>query len=227
MAKKRSKYFATLAYSESCPNYLDCLNTLCIDYLVSPLHCSDVNSDGTPKKEHYHIILVFDSLKSCDQVRELISDFGFVGLEIVQSLRSYARYLCHLDNADKMQYSPDDVVCRGIDYQQFIKSDNDKYDIYARIIDYIRDKQVMSFYDLLVYARYNDFDMFRALCDNSYMIREFLRSAVDGARFVSQPNFDENFASVSDFDPANPFGVMATGVEIPPATTTKGGINNQ
>lgn len=225
MAKKRSKYFATLAYSESCPNYLDYLNTLCIDYLVSPLHCSDVNSDGTPKKEHYHIILVFDSLKSCDQVRDLISDFGFVGLEIVQSLRSYARYLCHLDNADKAQYSPDDVVCRGIDYQQFIKSDNDKYDIYARIIDYVCDKQIMSFYDLLVYARYNDFNMFRALCDNSYMIREFLRSAVDGARFISQPNFDGNFASVSDFDPANPFGVMATGVEIPPppATTTKGG----
>lgn len=216
MAKKRSKYFATLAYSESCPNYLDYLNTLCIDYLVSPLHCFDVNSDGTPKKEHYHIILVFDSLKSCDQVRDLISDFGFVGLEIVQSLRSYARYLCHLDNADKTQYSPDDVVCRGIDYQQFIKSDNDKYDIYARIIDYIRDKQIMSFYDLLVYARYNDFDMFRALCDNSYMIREFLRSAVDGSRFVSQPNFDGNFASVSDFDPANPFGVMATGVEVSP-----------
>lgn len=216
MAKKRSKYFATLAYSESCPNYLDYLNTLCIDYLVSPLHCFDVNSDGTPKKEHYHIILVFDSLKSCDQVRDLISDFGFVGLEIVQSLRSYARYLCHLDNADKTQYSPDDVVCRGIDYQQFIKSDNDKYDIYARIIDYIRDKQIMSFYDLLVYARYNDFDMFRALCDNSYMIREFLRSAVDGSRFVSQPNFDGNFASVSDFDPANPFGVMATGAEVSP-----------
>lgn len=221
MAKKRSKYFATLAYLESCPNYLDYLKTLCIDYLVSPLHSCDLHSDGTPKKEHWHIILIFDSLKSLDQVRDLISDFGFVGLEIVQSLRSYARYLCHLDDVDKAQYPVDDVVSRGIDYQQFIKTDNDKYDVYARIIDYVRDEQIMSFYDLLVYARYNDFDMFRALCDNSYMIREFLRSAVEGSRFVSCQHSDVDFDSVSDFDPSNPFGCMATGVDgFPPATTT-------
>lgn len=173
---KRSKNFATIIYPESCPDdFLDLIRDCKVNFLLSPLHDRDVSSDGTLKKPHYHLIFVFDSLKSCDQVKDLFGTFGGVGCEIVNSLVSYARYLIHLDDPDKCQYSSDDVVAYGIDYQSFIVRPSDKYDLMARVIDFCESSGCTSFRRLLLYARHEDFEMFKLLCDNSYVIREFLR----------------------------------------------------
>lgn len=179
MAVKRSKNFCTVAYPESIsfPELKTFLDELHICYLISPLHDKDVvaEANNAPKKPHWHIVLIFDSLKSVPQVKDLMHP-STVGLEIVNSLVSYARYLVHMDNPEKAQYNIEDVVFYGIDYKQLCLKESDKYDAFGRLLDYVVAEHITSFSSLLLYAKHNDEPMFRALCDNSYTIREFLRS---------------------------------------------------
>lgn len=194
---KRSKNFATIVYQESSDIFevKKCLDSLHISYLISPIHDRDyLESSSDFKKAHYHVVLIFDSLKSVPQVKDILSfkdlkhdydldslgfDFekvNFVGLEIVNSLTSYARYLCHMDNPEKAQYSVSDVVSFGLDYQQLCHKENDKYDAFGRVIDFIVSTKCTSFARLLLHAKLNDYEMFRALCDNSFAAREFIKS---------------------------------------------------
>lgn len=191
-SSKRSKTFATLFYLENLSSnsdpdeslnalYLqDLLRGLHVSFLVSPCHSKDIKEDGTFKKAHYHVILIFDSLKSVPQVKEIMEELNlpFVGLEIVNSLTSYARYLIHLDDPEKFQYPVTNVLSYGIDYQELIRKRADKYSDYSCILDIVVSKHITSFAALLLWAKDNDKAIFNTLCDNSYTIREFIRSYV-------------------------------------------------
>ena len=41
---------------------------------------------------------MFDVVKTIEQVKKVVAEFGGVSCEKVNSLRGVARYLCHLDN---------------------------------------------------------------------------------------------------------------------------------
>lgn len=95
----RTRNFATVVYPESASgDWMEKLADLKIKAFVSPLHDKDKNPDGEPKKAHYHVILMFDSVKSVEQVKEITDEIGGVGVEKINSLRGYARYLIHADN---------------------------------------------------------------------------------------------------------------------------------
>ena len=103
----RGRNFATVVYPESASaDWQEVLAAEFVPAFISPLHDKDINPGGEVKKAHYHVILMFDGKKSEDQVREVFARIGGVGLERVQSIRGYARYLCHLDNPEKQQYEP-------------------------------------------------------------------------------------------------------------------------
>lgn len=176
----RTRNFATVVYPESAPeNWQQILAEEFIPAFISPLHDSDLNPTGEEKKEHYHIIIMFDGVKTPDQAKEVFEKIGGVGCEIVKSIRGYARYLCHLDNPEKAQYNPDDVrqLC-GADYSAVIGLVVDKYKAIDEIMDYIDENNIVSYRDLLQYARKERRDWFRILCDNgTYVILEYLKSA--------------------------------------------------
>ena len=93
----RTRNFATVVYPESAPqDWLEKLAEAKIEALVSPLHDKDKNPDGEPKKAHYHVILMFETVKTTEQVKEITEKIGGVGVEKINSLRGYARYLIHL-----------------------------------------------------------------------------------------------------------------------------------
>lgn len=210
MKVKRSKNFATILYPESCPSdFLGILKSFKVSFLLSPLHEYDVNSNGELKKPHYHLVLIFDSLKSIEQVQEVLEPVNAVGCEIVNSLVNYGRYLCHLDDKDKYQYDVNDVVSYGYDYSNLIATKADKYETMARILDFCVATKCCNFSRLLLYARQKDFEMFKILCDNSYMIREFLRSAIQDTSFRSDdvPLDDSDWVYSSGLDSDNPFSI--------------------
>lgn len=180
-SSRRFRNFATVVYpdSENTPdNWLAILQDFKTPVLVSPFHDQDINVTGEPKKPHYHVMIMFEGMKSPDQVRELFDQIGGVGLETVNSLRGYARYLCHLDNPDKHQYSPADVQeMSGIDYLEIIGLPSDRYEIIGEMIDYCQSELIYSYATLLIYARHNRNDWFRILCDSgTIVIKEFLKS---------------------------------------------------
>lgn len=175
----RGRNFATVVYPESAPtNWLDILSELKVPVMVSPLHDKDVNPTGEPKKPHYHVMIMFEGKKSDEQVKDILVSFGGVGLEKVQSLRGYARYLCHMDNPEKYQYKLEDVRCfGGCDYVSAIGLPTDKYKALDEMMSFCNEFNVICYADLVDYARNNRYDWFRVLADSgSVMMKEYLKS---------------------------------------------------
>ena len=177
----RARTWATVVYPESAPEaWQSILAEYVIPAFISPLHNLDLNPTGEEKKAHYHVVLMFEGKKSKLQVEEIFKAIGGVGCEYVQSVRGYARYLCHLDNPEKAQYSQDDVVCLGgSDYAYTIGLVTDKYKAIGEMIDFCADNNVVSYSELVEYARDNRSDWFRTLCDNGTVVmKEYLKSKV-------------------------------------------------
>ena len=175
----RTRNFATIVYPESAPkNWKEILEESFVPALISPLHDKDINADGEPKKPHYHVIIMFDSVKTEQQAKDLIEKFGGVGCQKVNVIRSYARYLCHLDNPEKAQYNTSDVIkiC-GADYDEVISLASDKYKVIDEMIDFCEKYNITSFYLLSKYAFKNNDQWKKALADNcSVFMREYLKS---------------------------------------------------
>lgn len=175
----RYRNFATVVYPESAvDSWQEVLSQQFIPAFISPLHDKDVNPTGEPKKPHYHVVLMFEGKKSISQVEDIFNLIGGVGCEVVQSIRGYARYLCHLDNPEKFQYNQDLVrsLC-GADYAGTIGLAIDKYKSIGEMQDFCEYYDVVSFYALANYARSNRPDWHRILCDcGSVFMREYLKS---------------------------------------------------
>ena len=179
-SSKRTRNFATVVYPESSPpDWQELLSAQFVPAFISPLHDKDKNPTGEDKKEHYHVIVMFDSVKTTEQATELFSLIGGVGCETVNSIRGYSRYLCHLDNPEKVQYKTDDVrALGGADYFSTIGLPIDRYEIIAEMMDYIDTHNIYDLRTLMRYSRAERPDWFRALCDNSIIvIKEYLKSA--------------------------------------------------
>lgn len=175
----RTRNYATVVYPESAPEkWFEILSEQCIPCFISPLHDKDINPGGETKKPHYHIMLMYESVKTKEQATAVFDLIGGVGCEIVQSLRGYARYLCHLDNPEKYQYEPEDVKSfGGADYISIIGLVTDKYKAIGEMIDFCCDNDIYSYSTLLEWCRSNRFDWFRVLCDNgTFVIKEYLKS---------------------------------------------------
>lgn len=175
----RTRNFATVVYPESAPDdWKEILIDQFIPTFISPLHNQDINPTGELKKEHYHIIIMFDSTKTSEQAQQVFSLIGGVGCEIVQSIRGYSRYLCHLDNPEKYQYDTQSVIALcGADYTSVIGLVTDKYKAIGEMIDYCEFNDIISYSELLTYSRIYKFEWFRVLCDNgTLVIKEYLKS---------------------------------------------------
>lgn len=176
---RRARIYATVVYPESAPeSWQEILSSFFVPCFVSPLHDRDLNPTGEPKKPHYHVLLTFDGMKTFDQAKEIFDSIGGVGCERVNSVRGYARYLCHLDNPEKFQYSIDDVrsFC-GADYSDTIGLPTDRYKCIGEMIDFCYENRITAYCDLLMYARSERSDWFRILCDNGTVVmKEYMKS---------------------------------------------------
>ena len=186
----RTRNFATVVYPDSAPeNWKEILAETYVSALISPFHDQDVNPDGTQKKPHYHVLVMFENVKTKQQALDFFAAIGGVGLENIGSLRGYARYLCHLDNPEKHQYDPSDVVeVGGADYFSLTALPSDKYQAIGEMVDWCESVGCMSYRELFLYARVNRQDWFRALCDNCTMVmKEYLKSSFWDAQRPERP----------------------------------------
>ena len=150
----RTRNYATVVYPESAPNdWIEVLTQQFVPCFISPLHDKDVNPGGEPKKPHYHVLIAFDGVKTSDQAKAIFEKIGGVGCEVVQSLRGYARYLCHLDNPEKAQYDTRDVrSLSGANYDSVIGLPTDKYQAIRDMIKFCEENDIISYRKLLLYA---------------------------------------------------------------------------
>ena len=145
--------------------------------LVSPLHDKDVNPTGEQKKAHYHVVLMFDVVKTIEQVKKVVAEFGGVGCEKVNSLRGVARYLCHLDNPDKHQYNESEIkqFC-GVDYRGLTELASDIDESAEELLDYCEVNQITSFAKIRRIVRSSKPEWAQALRTRSIYISMTLKS---------------------------------------------------
>lgn len=140
--------WATVLYPDSMPaDVWERIDDLHISCFVSPLHDHDVDKYGEILKPHYHVMFMFDNKQSANQFKITVCDMiCSVGQERVNSRRGYARYLCHMDNPEKYQYSVDDVrsYC-GVSYYNIINSQADYVDLQRDILDFCDSMKVYNF----------------------------------------------------------------------------------
>lgn len=174
----RTRNYATIMYLDSAPdNWKEIISDWMIPVFVSPYHDNDINPNGTQKQPHYHIQVMFDSVKTVAQAKELFSTINGRGVEVLNSTRAYARYLCHLDHPDKAQYNPKDVLsfC-GADYFGIISLSSDRYTVVREMQQFCIDYDVRNFAVLSRYASLFNENWHRALTDNcSYIMERFLK----------------------------------------------------
>lgn len=165
MAENRKRNWVFVVYPESAPeNWREKLREMLVPGFISPLHDSDVNPDGSLKKAHWHIILTFKGLKSYEQVKEITDQLNSPIPQACKDVRAYARYLCHLDNPEKAQYSTAQVEnMGGADYLEKIRSAADSDIILSEMMDWCMENRCCSFFHLSNYARMNRPDWFRVL----------------------------------------------------------------
>lgn len=177
-AAQRARSYATIVYPDSAPaDWMEKLEELHVPCLISPLHDKDINPDGTPKKPHFHVLLLFESVKSPQQVKEMLKKMKSVGCEKVNSVRGYTRYLCHLDNPEKHQYNPAGVQSlSGADYQSTVELASDRRETSREIISFCREYGIISFSSLIEYADAYREDWLVYLSKSGWLVKEYLKS---------------------------------------------------
>ena len=196
MAASRTRNYTCVIYPDSAPdNLIELINGLLVPCVLSPLHDKDENPDGTPKKPHYHFMVCFEGVKTPEQAAELFDVLHGVvpPKSAVNSVRSMARYFCHMDNPEKHQYDVKDVrTFGGLDYMAIIGSAADKYTAIREMLRYCDENNILAYSDLLQYAAEHREDWFRALCDSCTMVlKEYLKSKswkLDKERALQESN---------------------------------------
>ena len=177
--QSRTRNYATVVYPESAPdNWREIITQAKIPVFISPLHDKDINPTNEPKKPHFHVMAMYDGPKTFDQAKEFFTSFGGVGCEVVNSVRGYARYLCHLDNPEKAQYSTDDVVSLGgADFIGAIGTAADKAKSIREMVNWIEENDCTCFADLFMHASVNRSDWFDTLINSgAYVVKEYIKS---------------------------------------------------
>ena len=184
----RERDFAFILYPESAnPKWKQILSDLKLP-VFWVLHDKDTIVDDEtgetiPKKPHYHVMLMFSNPRSENTAKKISVRCGGNGhLEELITRRGYARYLIHIDDPEKYQYSPNDVVCLGgADYSALsmtvtdIKNAED--DILVDVIDYCKSMNIVAYCQLIDYCIENKREWLSFLrSPNGRIVRDYIKS---------------------------------------------------
>lgn len=183
----RTRNWTFLVYPESAPvNWRDILDEEHVQWIESPLHDKDTNADGEIKKEHYHILIMFESVKTYEQVLEITERMNATIPQKCNGTKGLVRYMAHLDNPEKFQYPKSEIIGHGgADVMELLKpTTSDRYGLIKEMIEYVKENEVDEIQDLIDYSiQERPDDWFPLLCDNSaYVVSLYIKSVRHRAR---------------------------------------------
>lgn len=182
MGVSKTRNWAFVVYPESAPDgWQEILADTHIPAFISPLHDRDVDENGEVKKAHFHIVLMLDGPITQKRANELIAPYhGTKSAEYIKSLRGYIRYLAHLDDPDKAQYDPAEIVAlNGADLATALKSsltDSDKHRIIGEIMRYCEESGTQEFSALVKYAVSEHQDWLEIIVNKAYFVNRLIDS---------------------------------------------------
>lgn len=183
-AEMRGRNWVVVIYPEDLPsNWEQLLSSLHIKLLLSPFHDKDVNADGSPKKPHHHLLLMFDNHKTAKQVYEVMSKIteknengSLCGVAPivpheckVADRGAMVRYFCHLDNPGKAQYDTSELKgFNGADVAELLKrSLSEQQSILIAIEEFCEENDITEICVLAKAIRYSQPEWYRCLTTQS------------------------------------------------------------
>lgn len=154
MAEKnvKKRNWAFVLYPESAPaDWRELLQKTGLPCAISPLHDKDVNATGEPKKPHYHVMVFYQGPTSYNVVKRLTDGLNQPIPQVVEQVRGYYRYLTHMDNPEKAQYSAAEIqTLNGFDIMDFVEmSKSEVTKVLRALVDYIRENDLLEYADLM------------------------------------------------------------------------------
>jgi len=192
-AGKRTRNWTVIFYPEDLPeNWQEQVDSLLVRWIESPLHDSDFNDDGTPKKPHVHTLFMFESVKTSEQVRELFrrlfgasesgSTVGVANIgdqSAVSDRGAVVRYMAHLDHPTKAQYSVEDIVGHnGADPLEIMRfSLTETLQKMIQVEELIDKLEITEYSDLCRLLRNNSLDLYQLVVTrNTVHFRTYVTS---------------------------------------------------
>lgn len=152
------------------------MKSIMLPGIISPIHASD----DKDKKPHVHFMVDYPSAVRLDTAR---ADYGAVAangyLEPVRSRKAMMRYFLHLDDEDKEQLDPQDVltICGAVFDTTLDLTADDILRIVIELQDYCEEYQIIEYSDLCRMVRVSEkYDWFRVLYTHTIHFSAYLRS---------------------------------------------------
>lgn len=178
---ERTRNWTFVVYPESAPeDWREIIDGFHVPWVESPLHDKDVNPDGEVKKPHWHVMIMFSSNKSYNQIREITMKLNAPNPQKVANAKGMIRYFAHMDNPEKYQYDKTEIVAHaGADISNYLAATTaERYELIREMLSFVNEQKITEIKDLLDYAMYERFDdWFQLLCDNSaYIVDSYIKS---------------------------------------------------
>ena len=157
--------FTFLMYEDSAvEDWFEALTNMHIPAAVSPLHIGELKEDGTEKKPHYHVVLMYSQKHSIAQALEIVEELhGVPSLKnnfkefVVGDLQLMLRYLCHLDNPEKKQFPIEDVrIIGALNYEAAIQQSADIIQTLVDITFFVHTNHMTNFAEFMCWCGENN-----------------------------------------------------------------------
>lgn len=138
-SKNRSKSYSFIAYAENMDidKIRAYLNRMHYCAAISPLHAPEPDGD-VELKPHYHVVITFPNPRVCDSVRdEFCAVANIANPQRVGDIRAMTRYLTHMDNPEKEQFSDRPELYGNYQYDKYIYQSPDPSDDANHMIEII------------------------------------------------------------------------------------------
>jgi hypothetical protein len=132
---------------------------------------------------------MYDSVKSFEQVKELMDKLHGTIPQKLNSVIGAVRYFTHRDNPEKAQYDEGDILTgNGFELEEILKkTTTEKKGIVREIYNYIMENDVIEFHELVDYAFKNNEDWFDVL-QSGYTL--FFTSVIKSRRHSEKLKFE-------------------------------------
>jgi len=175
----RARAWTFIVYPESAPdNWREILDGYFVPWSCSPLHDSDLNAIGEPKKSHWHILMSFAGKKSYTQIMTISERICGTSPQICHDQKGLVRYFTHRDNPEKAQYRQQDIEAHnGFDLEEYLKpTTSECMAMQDEMVAWCFKNRITDFADLKVYALHERPDWSRELCRSCFQITQFIKS---------------------------------------------------
>lgn len=186
MTERKSRTWTAIVYPESLPeNWREILDETHLQWIESPLHDKDKNADGTEKKAHYHLAVIWDNTTTYKSAEEIFkSKLNGTIPQACASLRGLVRYMAHMDNPEKWQYKVEEIKAHGgADLDELLTPTKAYTQAeLKKITQFITENQVTEFADFAYYCMSENDAWFEILTTHNTLYINSLIKSVRGKK---------------------------------------------